>query len=78
MRKAVSENCLGTREGIVTNVPGLAAVTAFRDYKDTVGRATNQITADVEFARPVIPGVRSGMYRCLIGRAWRQGRVSEQ
>ena len=47
MRKAVSENCLGTREGIVTNVPGLAAVTAFRDYKDTVGRATNQITADI-------------------------------
>ena len=39
MRKAVVENCLWTREGIVTNGPGLAAVTAVRDYKDTVGRA---------------------------------------
>ena len=43
MRKAVVENCLWTREGIVTNEHGLATVTAFRDYKDTVGRATNQI-----------------------------------
>ena len=55
MRKIVFENCLGTREGIVTNVPGLAAVTAFRDYKDTVGRATNQITSDNRFARPLSP-----------------------
>ncbi len=43
MRKAVVENCLWTREGIVTNGPGLAAVPAVWDYKDTVGRATNQI-----------------------------------
>ena len=39
MRKAVVENCLWTREGIVTNGPGLAAVPAFRDYKDIEGRA---------------------------------------
>ena len=45
MRKIVFENCLGTREGIVTNGPGLAAVTAFRDYKDIERRATNQIPA---------------------------------
>ena len=63
---------------VADNEPGLAAVTAFRDYKDTVGRATNQIPSDNRFARPIIPGVRSGMYQGLIGRAWRQGRVSEQ
>ena len=55
MRKIVFENCLRTREGIVTNEPGLAAVTAVRDYKDTVGRATNQIPSDNKFARPLSP-----------------------